>query len=104
MIKKRSAGVADWEPVIRKQIENHQLHGNNCIMYFYFPGNKTYTSACKEIEDEIKEAKIRTQYPFDVCYLHYDGLKSINGRSIHQYSLYQTTKQVIAKHYGIALL
>jgi hypothetical protein len=101
MVKKKSKGVAAWEPSIRKKIENHQLHGNNSILYYHFSGNKTYAAACKEIVDEIKEAKTRSQYPFDVCYVYYDGLIRINGRLFHQFSLYQTTKQVLANPNGI---
>lgn len=101
LLKQESKEIVTWAPRIRTMIHRKQLHGNHGITYYRFSGRKSVKKACRLLIKDIRDAKTRKQYPYNVCYLHYDGKKKRNGKTVYQYSLYQTTREVLANPNGI---
>lgn len=101
LMKKEIKGIATWEPKIKTMIDKNQLYGNHAISYYRFSGNKNCKSVCSFLMKDVKVAKAHKQFPSDVFYLHYDGKRKVEGKTVHQYSLYQTTREVLANPKGI---
>ncbi len=101
LVRKEVREVASWRPKIKRLIDRDQLFGNCAVSYYRFTGRENCKKASRSMIKDVIEAKTLQQYPSDVFYLHYDGKKKKDGSLVYRYSLYQTSRKVLANRNGI---